>query len=454
MNQENKTVFDTDFVSIFGTKISSLYKDAVEYQQVLPDLTLARFRQILELWCADLAKKNSLYGVEELSLCEFINFLYSEHVFNRDVKDKLHTIRQLANTAVHANKDMSHDRQRGELRGATIKAKSILCSLFKDVAILFGINRSIETIVEGMVKGAESKEIIYKALLSDKAKDKFLGAKAIDAIRDEYSRTLPPIANDYQNVHVLCCDDLALHLYLAAIELDAELDKISVSYWSEKSERIKLVHSRSKPEYNYEFALLVADRSDDDIYKQRARIALQAASDKKHLPSQALLGAILYEEKKFENVLALLNRPSIEGDLIALRTLYFYYSEGKACAPDIALATDYAEKAIELGCTQTMLAYGQDLIKGNNVVASNEKGIELIQRAARQGNKQADMYSKVFIENDISQVLLDGFNALLKSMDQASISKNVAGRGNKNKVGVNDKCPCGSGKKYKHCCRV
>lgn len=86
MNQANKTVFDTDFVSIFGTKISSLYKDAVEYQQVLPDLTLARFRQILELWCADLAKKNSLYGVEELSLCEFINFLYSEHVFNRDIK--------------------------------------------------------------------------------------------------------------------------------------------------------------------------------------------------------------------------------------------------------------------------------------------------------------------------------------------------------------------------------
>ncbi|MDD3808043.1 MAG: SEC-C metal-binding domain-containing protein [Candidatus Pacebacteria bacterium] len=35
---------------------------------------------------------------------------------------------------------------------------------------------------------------------------------------------------------------------------------------------------------------------------------------------------------------------------------------------------------------------------------------------------------------------------------QAQPKKNVVISGSTKKVGRNDPCPCGSGKKYKHCC--
>ncbi|MGU5772365.1 DUF4145 domain-containing protein [Aeromonas allosaccharophila] len=191
MNKECNTVFDTDFVSVFGTKIANLYKEAIEYQRVLPDVSLTRFRQILELWCAELAKKNNLNGTDDLTLRDFIDFLYSERIFNRDVKDKLHKVRQFANNAVHANKELSHDTQRNELISTFVKTRSLFSSLLKDLSPLYSLSQANVVIIEGDLRGVEEKEIIYKALFSDNAKDKFLGGKAISALHDAYFQKLP-----------------------------------------------------------------------------------------------------------------------------------------------------------------------------------------------------------------------------------------------------------------------
>ncbi|MCF3098070.1 hypothetical protein EHZ86_12415 [Aeromonas australiensis] len=119
------------------------------------------------------------------------------------------------------------------------------------------------------------------------------------------------------------------------------------------------------------------------------------------------------------------------------------------------LATEYAEKAIELGCTQTMCAYGRDLFEGNNVGLDKIKGSELIKKAADMGDKQAITYSKMLIENDLPKMLADGASKFYDMLNKGSLtgSKSVGFERGK-KIGVNDTCPCGSGKKYKRCCKT
>ncbi|MCH7347771.1 SEC-C metal-binding domain-containing protein [Aeromonas sp. MR7] len=456
MNKERNTVFDTDFVSVFGTKIATLYKEAIEYQQVLPDVSLTRFRQILELWCTELARKNNLYGTDDLTLRDFIDFLYSERIFSRTVKDNLHKVRQLANNAVHANKELPHDSQRNELISSFVQARSLFSSLLTDLSEPLLSSTTNVVIIDGELKIVEEKEMIYKAFFSDNAKDKFLGGKAISALHDAYFQKLPTtFVTERQNIHLSSHDEIALQLYLAAIELDAELDKVSVNLWCNKKEREELVHSRARPEYNYEFALLVADRPDDDPYKQRAFTALRSAARKNHQPSQALLGALLYNSGAYVESFNLLRPASLDGDLLALRQLYFYYSEGKACDKDMLLATEYAEKAIELGCTQTMYAYGRDLFEGNNVGLDKIKGSEVIKKAADMGDKQATTYSQMLIENDLPKILADGFSNILDIFNKRFLTgSGFVDFEDGRKIGVNDKCPCGSGKKYKKCCKI
>ena len=53
------------------------------------------------------------------------------------------------------------------------------------------------------------------------------------------------------------------------------------------------------------------------------------------------------------------------------------------------------------------------------------------------------------IKNDVIKFLLN-LNIVVSSDDQKKESKKIVSENKK--IGRNDKCPCESGKKYKHCC--
>lgn len=102
-----------------------------------------------------------------------------------------------------------------------------------------------------------------------------------------------------------------------------------------------------------------------------------------------------------------------------------------------------------------MYAYGRNLIEGNNVKPDKIKGNELIKKATRMGDKQATTYSKMFIENDLPKILADEFSNILDILSKGSLTgSKFAGFVGGRKIGVNDTCPCGSGKKYKRCCKT
>ena len=55
------------------------------------------------------------------------------------------------------------------------------------------------------------------------------------------------------------------------------------------------------------------------------------------------------------------------------------------------------------------------------------------------------------IKNDVIKFLLN-LNIVLADEAKSSDKDNAEAKIENKKVGRNEKCPCGSGKKYKHCC--
>jgi len=61
----------------------------------------------------------------------------------------------------------------------------------------------------------------------------------------------------------------------------------------------------------------------------------------------------------------------------------------------------------------------------------------------------------MFIENDLPKILADEFSNILDILSKGSLTgSKFAGFVGGRKIGVNDSCPCGSGKKYKRCCKT
>lgn len=68
-----------------------------------------------------------------------------------------------------------------------------------------------------------------------------------------------------------------------------------------------------------------------------------------------------------------------------------------------------------------------------------------------QNGTVTDVYGKKYLIDEVKE---DEYNRLMhigKENAEARIER-YKKRTGKNKIGRNERCPCGSGKKYKHCC--
>ena len=55
VSMETRTITDVDFFSQLGADIGNWYNEAVEVQSLFPDLSLMRFRQVIEALCKQMA---------------------------------------------------------------------------------------------------------------------------------------------------------------------------------------------------------------------------------------------------------------------------------------------------------------------------------------------------------------------------------------------------------------
>lgn len=454
VSMETRTITDVDFFLQLGADIGNWYNEAVEVQSLFPDLSLMRFRQVIESLCKQIADATNVNLFNSDNLYESIVALCQARIISKSVADKLHQVRIAANSRVHA-KDNEGDKRVS--KDIAIKVRDIMVSLLADIGPVLYPNEGGYTFTPKTIKTRERDEIISKGLNSLEAKDKFLAGLAFQANADDYAGSLPGfVLTEKQRVHVGSLTASAARFLKSAIEIDAELDNIPIPHWSTPEKYNSIVYSRAKVEYLYNFALIAYDLDEQYGFRRDAERAIQAAADKGHLPSIAMLGVHRYKNGAYEEAYSFLKKAADTGDLLALRFLFFYYAEGHACAKNVDLATKYLEEAILQGCVQSILLYAKNLESGTLVNKDREKAMHYYQLAADTGHSQA----KIILSSGGIQGIADQLQqGLINMMDGIAINNkkvpmisNTLGR-QFDKVRVNDKCPCGSGLKYKKCCK-
>lgn len=456
MDTNALSISDIELSKVFGNEVATKYTEAVEVYRLFPDLSLMRFRQITELLCDRLAKHYDLSHCFGLSLFEVINELEGFGYIDRQTTSRLHKIRISANSVVHSRSSEESDSvisDFGSLTKDAAHCRTDVCTLFIYFRQQLFNHKINYKVVEDQLVHIEYKELIAKAMLSDNAKDKFLAGKAVERLFEEYLGTNPSVVCTEQNsAHQKSMLRIAAELYRAAIEIDAELDDVPLSYISDKNKRIDYMYSRTNAEYLYHFADVVLSDSISEELKIEGRKALEVAAKKGNLPSKALLGALKYREALYEEAFDLLVSSAAEDQVIALRWLYYYYSDGKACEQELDKALFYIEKAIELGCVSSMLELGQALYHADIVTKDLTRSRFLLEKAEGLGSNKATLFINMFL-NDGIKVMQEKMLSVIAAFDSLSANENkVHQKVMKKKYPVNSPCQCGSGKKYKKCC--
>ena len=454
VSMDTRTITDVDFVLQLGAEIGLWYSEAVEVQSLFPDFSLMRFRQVIEALCKQIAHATNVNLLNSDNLYESIQALSQARIISKSAADKLHQVRIAANRRIHAKENEGDKRVSKEI---AIKVRDIIVSLLTDIGPVLYPNESGYSVIPKIIKTRERDEIILKGLSSLDAKDKLLAGLALQANADDYTASLPDfVLTETQRVHIATLTTSAARLLKSAIEIDAELDNISVSLWSTPDKYNSIVYSRAKIDYLYNFALFAYDLDEQYGFRGDAERAIQAAADKGHLPSIAMLGVHKYKIGNYEEAYSLLKKAADAGDLLALRFLFFYYAEGHACAKNVELATKFIEQAIAQGCVQSIFLYAKNLESGTHVNKDREKAMHYYQLAADAGHAQAKTILASGgiqgIAEKLQQQWINMLDGVAINNKKGPMIGNALGR-QFNKVGVNEKCPCGSGRKYKKCCK-
>ena len=111
-------------------------------------------------------------------------------------------------------------------------------------------------------------------------------------------------------------------------------------------------------------------------------------------------------------------------------------------------------KAIDLGCVTSMYQYGIDLDSGLKLNKNKSQAMYYLQCAADSGYAPAKRYLSMGGVEGFTSAMQQQFSELISAMDsQNNNNKNSSTFIRGNKIGVNELCPCGSGLKYKKCCK-
>lgn len=452
VSMETRTITDVDFFLQLGADIGNWYNEAVEVQSLFPDLSLMRFRQVIEALCKQMAHATNVNLFNSDNLYESIVALNQAGIISKLVAGKLHQVRIAANRRVHA-KDNEGDKRVS--KDIAIKVRDIIVSLLADIGPVLYPNEGGYTFTPKTIKTRERDEMISKGLNSLEAKDKFLAGLAFQANADDYAGSLSDLVlTEKQRVHVGSLTASAARFLKSAIEIDAELDDIPIPHWATPEKYNSIVYSRAKVEYLYNFALIAYDLDEQYGFRRDAERAIQAAADKGHLPSIAMLGVHKYRSRDYKEAYTLLTKAAGVGELTALRYLYFYFVEGEACEVDEEEAKKYIQKAIELGCVTSMYQYGIDLDSGLKLNKNKSQAMYYLQCAADSGYVPAKQYLSMGGVEGFTSAMQQQFIELISAMDSKNNhNKNSSTFTRVNKIGVNELCPCGSGRKYKKCCK-
>lgn len=450
----NKTVTDIDLSLMLSVQIAEEYLVALEFIQSNPDYSLMKFRELANVLAERFAEAQNISFNNE-KLADKIQALHQAQLINSPQKEALNRIRKLGNLGVHQTYGSFEDGQFYQQRKALLHEKAVearkhIVSLFEDLALQTTTHMSIPKVEFISLSEQNYKELLFRATLSSSYKEKLTAGIVVESIHNDQALSSPAAVSSEVYFHSSSLIQMSAALYQAAYRISAKVDKYPDNNLSDEESYIRH-HCALEPLYRYAAILLTGNLEKQK--EEEALVCLNIAAERGYIPAMAMLGAFLYEEHKFEQAFNYLSRSANADNSTALRFLYYYYSDGLAVTVNETTALQYLQRAVDMECPDAIATLGEAYHKGIAVVRNEQKAKQLLEQSVQKGSLLGKQYlSFEFSHQQNKMKTLEQVTETLMNMQHAT-SFNDAALGKTKKVGANDPCPCGSGLKYKKCCR-
>ena len=449
---------DLDLSRIFGEYVCDTYKTAVEFIEIHPDYALFKFRLVLSALVLKVADGFKV-EISTQKLHDQINYLYECQVISRSLKNQLHEVRKLGNKGVHTEDSSKIDPQfiaerKKDLIEKARHARDLVIGVFEDLFLLLDIEKTLPKIEKLEIKSQEYKDIIFNGLLSEEKQPKLQAGIILEKLAEEASPDQIAVVSKAFSYHHESLYKIAASLYEAAYRISADVDgrMRNLMLSGEIGDLETFTKNHGDVEPLFRFSILTSEGYLGDDRKASGYNLMKVAADRGYAPAQALYGAHSYVESRFDEAISYLNEAEKQDEPLALRFLFKYFAEGRACRTDLDHALGYVNRGIRLGCPDCISELGEAYHKGIGVQKDNQKAEKLLVEAIDAGSIMARVYYTVEF-HDLASHMADYFYELGQKLEETLKRPKVEPTRSTKKVGVNELCPCGSGKKYKKCCR-
>lgn len=459
---------DLDIITHLGTDILSYYHDSIEFSTARPDYSCQCLRKAAELLSEKISRHAGI-KFKKTNLEYRIELLFQQNVIDNETRIHFHELRKICNAGVHIStsiQDYNFDNH--VLSSADITNKQVTATqnaiehfMHVSIFILNKINPDIDiknyTITTS--ENQKNKDILYNACIKHDFEPKLKAGLIYQSMADNMCRIDYSENSEYSYTKkgLICSEDEHRHftyLYeLAAESFDAACH---ISAWSKHKQRNDyFLIERDEAaiqfccdiEPLYRYGALTAEGR---LGEEKANLGMQRlrrAAERGHIEAAAMYGAVSYNRDDYDSAYKYLTQAACNDDVLSLRFLYLYFSEGKATKPSPDKAKECILRAIELGCPEALAYWGIAHFKGTIAPKSKSTGNELLKEAESRGSTTAAQhYFEKKFKPKLQSLLVN------TAKEIKSIFPNEIPAAGSKKTGRNSPCPCGSGKKYKKCC--
>lgn len=430
MPQEIET--DIELATYFSSAVAGAYREGVEFMTALPSHALVRFRDALEFLCNELALQGER-NFSPANLYELIDSLLDARVITFALKDRLHSIRKACNIGAHrvaiVSTEKGHEDERSGQEMLIVNAQSARDGLVEVMQRLYQVQTGQERafdVKKEVIDVQEWKSLVFLASVDEVPESKYKAGLWCEAQAEKMSCAVTTvIVSDEFDVQYKFLKRLAATFHQAAYRLSPNLDAM------------------------FRYASLVEQGYLDGDKREEAVELIRKAADQGHGQACDHYGAILYEERQdYRKAEKYWMKALEKGCARAHYCLGLLYKSGNLDKPELDKAISFLERGVDEGDRDSMSLLGQCYFEGVGVSQSVEKARELLTEAANLGNSLARNYLILKV-NGGEELVLSEMQRIGVMIEMMGRKQQVIGQG---KIRVNDRCPCGSGKKYKKCC--
>ena len=435
-------------------EVQESYTTALEFMTANPDYALQKFREIVEMLVSMLEKKNHL-ELDAKNLQERIKNLSENQIISNPLKNQLHQIRKLGNKAVHYSNENFNDsnfikERKRFLAKKAVEARKCLISVLENVYFCINghfIAKEIEEVPAGQ---QEYKDLIYSALVSDCYKTKLNAGVICESIYNEIHADSPLFVSELIALQLEGIENHAIQFYDSACRISANFD-LQFKLGCNLNDKEKIIQNKGDVEALFRFASLFL-RKDNRVDDKLAVYRLKAAAERGYIPAQAFLGAYYYSVCEYELAINYLNKAGGQDEPLALRYLFYYYSEGIASDSNIDKALSFLSRGIELGNADCEAILGSEYHKGALINKDDSKAKEHLEKSISEGSVIGRNYMTVHF-NDLAKKVAIEASKLGERMQKIIEERKQKPYRAQSKTSPNSLCPCGSNLKYKKCCK-